>query len=106
MSEAGATHSGSREVTDARLQDYLDRTARALAAVRIVPPERSHLRRLAEDFLRMAQSYHSDALHFRDKGEHVTAFAAVSYAHGWLDAGARMGLFDVGGDDRLFTLAE
>ncbi len=36
----------------------------------------------------------------------MNAFAAVNYAHGWLDAGARLGVFDVGADDRLFTLLE
>jgi hypothetical protein len=34
----------------------------------------------------------------------VTAFAALNYAHGWLDAGARLGLFDVGKDNVLFTV--
>ena len=41
-----------------------------------------------------------------EKGDLVNAFASVNYAHGWLDAGARLGLFDVGLDDKLFTLAE
>jgi len=30
----------------------------------------------------------------------------VYYAHAWLDAGARLGFFDVGLDDKLFCLAE
>ena len=33
----------------------------------------------------------------------VNAFAALNYAHGWLDSGARIGLFDVK-DSRLFTV--
>ena len=81
-------------------------TDRALRAVRIAPPERSHLRKVAEDFLAMGRAYFEDAKHFRDKGELEKALANVNYAHGWLDAGARLGLFDVGGDDALFTLAE
>ncbi len=81
-------------------------TERALAKIKISPPERSHLRKVAEDFLSMARAYCEDAKHFRDKGELDKALANVNYAHGWLDAGARIGLFDVGGDDRLFTLAE
>ena len=40
----------------------------------------------------------------RDKKEnYVLAFAALNYAHGWLDAGARIGLFKVK-DNRLFTV--
>jgi len=81
-------------------------TERALAKIKISPPERSHLRKVAEDFLSMARAYCEDAKHFRDKGELDKALANINYAHGWLDAGARIGLFDVGGDDRLFTLAE
>ena len=40
---------------------------------------------------------------FYDKGDIVNAFAALSYAHGWLDAGARIGLWDVH-DSKLFTV--
>jgi hypothetical protein len=54
----------------------------------------------------MARAYYEDAKHFREQGEFETALANVNYAHGWLDAGARLGLFDVGGDDQLFTLSE
>jgi len=55
------------------------------------------------DFLDMIERYISDAEHFESKGEVVLAFAALNYAHGWLDAGARIGLFDVR-DSRLFTV--
>ena len=81
-------------------------TERAIAKIRLAPPVKSHLRKVAEDFLAMGKAYCEDAKHFRDKGELEKALANINYAHGWLDAGARLGLFDVGGDDRLFTLAE
>jgi hypothetical protein len=89
-----------------KISGYLDKTKQALDKLKIVAPERSHSRKIAQDFLSMATSYYSDAQHFFDKGEYVDAFASVNYAHGWLDAGARLGLFDVEGDDTLFTLAE
>jgi len=58
----------------------------------------------ARDFLSMAESYYSDAKHFAEKkNDYVLAFAALNYAHGWLDAGARIGLFKVK-DSRLFTV--
>ena len=60
----------------------------------------------ADDFVTMARAYCADAKHFRDAGELDKALANINYAHGWLDAGARLGLFDVGGDDQLFTLSE
>ncbi len=81
-------------------------TERALAKIKLAPPKRSHMRKIAEDFLTMARSYYEDAKHFRDKGELGKALANINYAHGWLDAGARVGLFDVGEDDQLFTLSE
>ena len=58
----------------------------------------------AEDFFDMAERYYKDAGHFYSiKKDMVLAFAALNYAHGWLDAGARIGLFQVN-DSRLFTV--
>ncbi|MFH0874709.1 MAG: DUF357 domain-containing protein [archaeon] len=57
----------------------------------------------ALDFFDMATRYYSDAQHFKSKGDYVNAFAALNYAHGWLDAGARSGLFKVR-NSRLFTV--
>lgn len=57
----------------------------------------------AEDVLDMAKRYFSDAEHFRKKGDFVNAFACLNYAHGWLDAGARLKLFNVK-DSRLFSV--
>ena len=94
------------KITDEKIDRYLDITGRALAKLRVVTPERSFSKRLADDFLNMANSYYSDAKHFRSNGDLVTAFAAVNYAHGWIDCGARIGLWDVDGDDQLFTLYE
>ncbi|MDD1771099.1 MAG: DUF357 domain-containing protein [Methanomassiliicoccales archaeon] len=93
-------------LTEDKIAKYLDITKLALDKLKISPPPRSFNRKLAESFLEMARAYYSDAQHFRDDGDYVNAFACVNYAHGWLDAGARIGLFDVGEDDRLFTLYE
>lgn len=95
-----------RSLTAEHIDRYIATTAEAMEKVRVAAPARSHHHRLAKDFLDMARAYHKDAVHFRTAGDFVNAFACVNYAHGWLDAGARLGLFDVGGDDRLFTLAE
>jgi hypothetical protein len=93
------------EITVEHLDKYLETTSKALAKLRVAAPDPSHHRKLADDFLSMAKAYFEDAKHFREEGDLVNAFACVNYAHGWLDAGARLGLFDVGGDDRLFTLS-
>jgi hypothetical protein len=93
-------------ITEEKISKYLDTTKRALDKIKVAAPPRSFNRKLADSFLEMANSYYSDARHFYDKGDFVNAFACVNYAHGWLDAGARIGLFEVGEDDRLFTLYE
>ena len=91
-------------VTDEKIDRYLDITRRAIDKIRIATPEHSFNKRLADSFMEMINAYYNDAKHFRETGDLVTAFAAVNYAHGWIDCGARIGLFDVGGDDQLFTL--
>lgn len=93
-----------REVTDEKLEKYFDVTSRAIDKVKIVSEGKINFKEAAEDFFDMAKRYFSDAKHFKEKGDIVTAFAALNYAHGWLDAGARLGLFDVDGDSTLFTV--
>lgn len=92
------------EITPEKLIRYFDITGKALKKVKIAQEKKLNWQASAEDFLDMAQRYYSDAKHFAEKGDIVTAFAALNYAHGWLDAGARLGLFDVGKDNTLFTV--
>ena len=91
-------------ITEEKLSKYFDVTSRALKKVKIVKDVKINVKKSAEDFLDMAKRYFEDAKHFQAKGDIVTAFAALNYAHGWLDAGARLGLFDVGHDSELFTV--
>lgn len=93
-------------LTEEKVERYISLTSQALSKLKVAAPERSFNRKLADDFLRMARSYFEDAKDFYSRGDLVNAFACVNYAHGWLDSGARIGLFDVGGDDKLFTLFE
>ncbi|MBI4016705.1 MAG: DUF357 domain-containing protein [Candidatus Aenigmarchaeota archaeon] len=92
------------EITQEKLEKYFSYTSRAIAKVKIAPETKINWKQKANDFLDMAKRYFSDAQHFRKKGDWVTAFAALNYAHGWLDAGARLGLFDVEHDSELFTV--
>lgn len=92
------------KITQDKLAHYFDITGRAIKKVKIAPEKCIDWKKSAEDFLDMAARYYSDAEFFNKKGDIVNAFAALSYAHGWLDAGARLGLFDVGGDSTLFTV--
>ncbi|MFB6080863.1 MAG: DUF357 domain-containing protein [Haloferacaceae archaeon] len=78
------------------LADALD------AADPAVPPE-SPLGAAAADCREMARSYLDDGRHFRAEDDPVNALASFSYGHGWLDAGVRLGLFDVPDGCELFT---
>lgn len=91
-----------KEVNDEKLDRYFSITQEALEKAKSAE-EKVDVKGAREDFLDMVERYVSDAKHFRDKGDYVNAFAAVSYAHGWLDAGARIGLWNVK-DSRLFTV--
>jgi hypothetical protein len=94
------------KITEEKMAKYLDITTRARKKLKVAPPVRSFDRRLAFQILEASESYFKDAVDYRRDDDFVRAFAAVNYSHAWLDAGARMGLFDVEEDDVLFTLYE
>lgn len=93
-----------REITDEKLAKYFDVSTRAYNKVKISAPKGTHLEKVAQDYLMMAKTYIDDAYHFKESKDIVNAFAALNYAHGWLDAGARLGIFDVAHDSVLFTV--
>ena len=90
-------------ITEAKLRKYFQVTKEAYNIVKHSENKLPQLKEQREDFLDMIERYIQDAEHFEKKGEIVDAFAALNYAHGWLDAGARLGLFDVH-DSKLFTV--
>lgn len=83
---------------------YEDLLADALDAAEIAPPEGTPLHDAALEYEEMARSYLEDGRHFRDEDDLVNALAAFSYGHGWMDAGARAGVFEVPTDGHLFTV--
>jgi hypothetical protein len=91
-----------KEITDEKLDKYFSVTKEALKMA-----EESGVKINTGDargkFLDMVTRYVKDAQHFRDKNDYINAFAALNYAHGWLDAGAVLGIFDVH-NSRLFTV--
>ena len=90
------------KITQEKLEKYFKVTAKALEKAES-SGNRTNLVKEREDFLDMIKRYLSDAGHFAEKGDKINAFAALNYAHGWLDAGARLGIFDVH-DSELFTV--
>lgn len=92
------------EITDSKLKKYFDVTGRALKKIKINKKASIDVEEAGKDFLDMASRYYQDAKYFEQRCDYVNAFACLNYSHGWLDAGARLGLFDVGGDSVLFTV--
>lgn len=91
------------KVTPEKLEKYFKITKEALEKAKNSPENLNINDKTRKDFIDMVERYLKDADHFKQKGEIVVAFAALNYAHGWLDAGARIGIFDVH-DSRLFTV--
>jgi hypothetical protein len=90
-----------KNITEEKLNKYISVTRKAIDQAE-KSGNRTGLSKEREDCLDMIKRYFSDALHFKKKGDYVAAFAALNYAHGWLDACARIGIFDVH-DSKLFA---
>lgn len=90
-----------KTITKAKLEKYLKLTSTALEEVKksIIKGKEKE----AKEIIDMVSNYLSDAKHFESKGDFVNAFAAINYAHGWLDSGVRLDIFNVK-DDKLFTI--
>ncbi len=89
------------KISQAKLEKYFKLTSTALEQVKknIIKGKEKE----AKEIIDMVENYVSDARHFEEKGNIVNAFAALNYAHGWLDAGVRLDVFDVE-DNELFTI--
>ncbi len=91
----------NKEITKEKLERYFDLSSKALEKVKekIISGKEEY----AKEIIDMVENYLSDARHFQEKEDYVNAFAALNYAHGWLDSGVRLDVFDVD-DDSLFTV--
>lgn len=90
------------EISKKKLDRYFKITKDALAVALDAPVKD---KKSFNEIVSMVKNYVSDAEHFFEKKDYVNAFSALSYAHGWLDCGARLGVFVVK-DNRLFVVDE
>ena len=89
------------KITKKKLEKYFKLTSKALKMTKgNIAKEKENEAQIIID---MVSNYLSDAKHFYSNGDFVNSFAALNYSHGWLDAGARLGIFDVK-DNELFTI--
>ncbi len=94
-------------ITNEKIGNYLKRTEEAIEIIKKgLPPKRSLLYDVALDYLQIIECYYNDSKVFIKNGDYVNGFAALNYAYGWIDAGTRLGLFDVGDDDVRFVLGK
>ena len=91
-------------ITKEKLENYFSISREALAIAKKAA-SRKGMKRERAAFLDTISRYLQDAEHFSKKNDKVNAFAAINYAHGWLDAGAKMGLWKVK-NSRLFAGVE
>ena len=89
------------KITKEKLDKYFKLTSSALKEVKknIAKSKKKE----AKEIIEMASNYLSDAKYFQEKKDFVNSFAALNYAHGWLDSGVRLEIFKVK-NDRLFTV--
>jgi len=88
-------------ITKQKLEKYFNLTTKALkiAKKNIIKGKEDY----AKEIIDMVENYLSDAKHFEKNKDFVNSFAAINYAHGWLDSGVRLDVFNVN-DDKLFTI--
>lgn len=89
------------KITKQKLEKYFNITSTALNKVKkaIIKGKEKQ----AKEIIDMASNYLSDAKHFESKEDFVNAFGALNYAHGWIDSGVRLDVFNVK-DNKLFTI--
>ncbi len=89
------------KITRTKLEKYYKLTSKALEIAKKSITKRKN--KQAKEIIKMVECYLKDAKHFEQKNHFVNSFACVNYAHGWLDSGARLKIFNVK-DNRLFTV--
>ena len=89
------------KITLEKIAKYKDLTEKALKIVK--SSVINGREKQAKEIIEMVSNYLSDAQHFEEKDDLVNAFAAINYAHGWLDAGVRLDIFKTK-NRKLFTI--
>jgi len=88
-------------VTKEKIQRYRTITSKAIETAKssVVKGKEKE----AKEIIEMVSNYLSDSEYFEKNKDLINAFAALNYAHGWLDAGVRLDIFDVK-DNSLFMI--
>jgi len=89
------------KITKEKVEKYFNLTSKALEKAKksIIKGKENY----AKEIIDMVSNYLSDAKYFEKKDNLIDAFAALNYAHGWLDSGVRLDIFKTK-DNKLFTI--
>ena len=90
-----------QKITEEKLQGYIDITKEALEKVKITKNKKLIMK--ANELLNLSICYYNDSIFFKNKGDFINAFAAINYAHAFLDAGVILKLFIVN-DSKFFMV--
>ena len=89
------------KITKTKIEKYYKLTSKALAiAEKSINKTKQ---KQAKEIIKMVSCYLKDSQHFKEKKDYVNAYGCLNYAHGWLDSGARLKIFNVK-DNRLFAV--
>ena len=80
-------------LTDKRLEREFKVTEKALKKLKIVIDKNDKNYKNALHFIDTAKRYYEDAKFYKGKDDKASAFGALNYAFGWLDAGKNIGFF-------------
>ena len=89
------------KITKEKIEKYYSLTSKALAIAKKSIAKNREIE--AREIILMVECYLSDAKHFEKNNDYINSFACLNYSHGWLDAGARLKIFNVT-DNKLFTV--
>ena len=81
-------------LTDERLEREFKVTEKALKGLKMLIGKNDKNYEKALQVADTAKRYYEDVKFFKEKGDKASAFGALNYAFGWLDAGKSIGLFE------------
>lgn len=79
------------ETAKDRAERYIALTEQALRSLH-PSTESENAAQQAGEVLDTASRYLSDSKYFCSKGDFISALSTVNYAHGWIDAGKKLGV--------------
>jgi len=89
------------KITKEKIEKYYKLSSKALKIAKKAVAKGKETQ--SKEIFLMVECYLSDSKHFEKQGDYINAYGALNYAHGWLDCGARLKIYNVT-DNKLFTI--